>query len=46
VETAHALLLALSLLEVYRELRDRGWTDAEYQSWLGGVLREQLLAAG
>jgi AcrR family transcriptional regulator len=45
-ETAHALLLAFSLLEVYRELRDRGWSDAEYQSWLGGILREQLLAAG
>jgi AcrR family transcriptional regulator len=44
VETAHDLLLALSLLEVYRELRDRGWSDAEYQGWLGRVLREQLLA--
>jgi AcrR family transcriptional regulator len=43
VETAHDLLLALSLLEVYRELRDRGWSDAGYQAWLGGVLREQLL---
>ena len=46
VETAHDLLLALSLLEVYRELRDRGWSDGEYQAWLGRVLREQLLAAG
>jgi hypothetical protein len=35
--------LALSLLEVYRELRDRGWSDARYQAWLGRVLREQLL---
>ena len=31
VETAHDLLLALSLLEVYRELRGRGWTDARYR---------------
>ena len=46
VEAAHDLLLALSLLEVYRELRGRGWSDARYRSWLGRVLREQLLAAG
>jgi AcrR family transcriptional regulator len=45
VETAHDILLALSLLEVYRELRDRGWTDAKYQAWLGRVLREQLLVS-
>jgi AcrR family transcriptional regulator len=45
VESAHDLLLALSLLEVYRELRDRGWSDARYRSWLASVLREQLLAA-
>jgi hypothetical protein len=45
VETAHDLLLALSMLEVYRELRGRGWSDARYQAWLGGVLREQLLAS-
>jgi AcrR family transcriptional regulator len=44
IETAHDLLLALSLLEVYRELRDGGWSDAGYQAWLGRVLREQLLA--
>ena len=44
-ETAHGLLLALSLLEVYRELRDRGWSDAQYQAWLGRALREQLLDA-
>lgn len=44
VETAHDLLLALSLLEVYRELRGRGWSDARYQAWLGRVLREELLA--
>jgi AcrR family transcriptional regulator len=45
VETAHDLLLALSLLEVYRELRGRGWSDARYQAWLGRALREQLLGA-
>ena len=45
VETAHDLLLALSLLEVYRELRDRGWSDARYQTWLAEVLREQLLGS-
>jgi AcrR family transcriptional regulator len=46
VETAHDLLLALSLLEVYRELRGRGWSDTRYQAWLGRALREQLLDAG
>jgi AcrR family transcriptional regulator len=46
VETAHDLLLALSLLEVYRELHARGWTDAQYQAWLGQALREQLLDTG
>jgi len=45
VESAHAILLALSLLEVYRELRGRGWTDVQYRAWLGDVLREQLLVS-
>jgi AcrR family transcriptional regulator len=45
VETAHDLLLALSTLEVYQELRGRGWSDADYQAWLGRVLREQILSA-
>jgi AcrR family transcriptional regulator len=44
-ETAHDVLLALSMLEVYRELRGRGWSDARYQTWLGRILREQLLAS-
>jgi hypothetical protein len=44
VETAHDLLLALSMLEVYRELRQHGWSDTQYQAWLGRVLREQLVA--
>ena len=43
VDTAHDLLLALSLVEVYRELRGRGWSDDRYRTWLGAVLREQLL---
>jgi AcrR family transcriptional regulator len=46
VGTAHDTLLALSLLEVYRELRGRGWTDAAYRSWLARSLREQLLGSG
>ena len=44
VTTAYELLLALSMLEVYLELRGRGWSDARYQTWLGAILREQLLA--
>ena len=44
VDRAHDILLALSMLEVYRELRGRGWTDPQYVAWLGRVLREQLLA--
>ena len=46
IETAHDILLAVSMLEVYRELRGRGWSDAEYEAWLGRVLCEQLLAGG
>ena len=44
VDAAHDILLAASMLEVYRELRSRGWTDARYGDWLGRLLREQLLA--
>ena len=44
LETAHDILLALSLLEVYRELRARGWDDEQYCAWLGRALREQMLA--
>ncbi len=43
IDAAHDLLLALSMLELYRELRGRGWSDDAYQVWLGSVLREQLL---
>jgi AcrR family transcriptional regulator len=43
IDTAHDVLLTLSLLEVYRELRDRGWSDERYRAWLATVLREQLL---
>ncbi len=35
LETAHDILLALSLLEVYRELRARDWNDEQYCAWLG-----------
>ena len=45
VSIAHDLLLALSLLEVFRELRARGWTDGAYRAWLGRTLREQLLGS-
>jgi AcrR family transcriptional regulator len=44
VDTAHDILLAMAMLEVYRELRARGWSDAGYCAWLGRSLREQLLA--
>ena len=44
VQAAHDILLAASMLEVYRELRSRGWSDARYGDWLGRLLREQLLA--
>jgi AcrR family transcriptional regulator len=43
LETAHDILLAVSMLELYRELRSRGWTDDAYRAWLARTLREQLL---
>lgn len=43
LETARDILLAISLLEIYRELRGRGWTDEQYRDWLARSLREQLL---
>jgi AcrR family transcriptional regulator len=42
-ETALDLLVALSLPEVYLELRERGWTSDRYAAWLGRTLRDQLL---
>jgi AcrR family transcriptional regulator len=43
VELAHDRLLALSLVEVYLELRGRGWTAEAYRDWLSELLRSQLL---
>ncbi|MDQ6682126.1 MAG: TetR/AcrR family transcriptional regulator [Chloroflexota bacterium] len=43
VEMAHDQLLALSMVEVYLELRGRGWTAEAYRDWLTEVLRSQLL---
>ena len=43
VEGAHDRLLALSLVEVYLELRARGWTPEAYERWLAETLRSQLL---
>jgi AcrR family transcriptional regulator len=43
VELAHDRLLALSLVEVYLELRARGWTAEAYRDWLSELLRSQLL---
>jgi AcrR family transcriptional regulator len=46
VDAAHDILLALSLDDVYRAFLARGWTEAQYQAWLGNALCLQLLAAG
>jgi AcrR family transcriptional regulator len=43
IDAAHDVMLAVSMLEVYRELRSRGWSERRYREWLGRVLREQLL---
>jgi AcrR family transcriptional regulator len=43
LETARDILLAISLVEVYRELAGRGWTNEQYRDWLARSLREQLL---
>jgi AcrR family transcriptional regulator len=41
---AGALLRALTAAEVYTELvRGEGWTPAEYETWLAGLLQELLL---
>jgi AcrR family transcriptional regulator len=43
-ETAAALLAALTVPEVYRELvRDRGWSADDYERWLNETLNAQLL---
>lgn len=41
---ASAVLVALCQPEVYRELVEvSGWSPDEYESWLAGTLRQQLL---
>jgi AcrR family transcriptional regulator len=43
-EQAAAVLRALTLAEVYRELVDSaGWSPDEYESWLADTLKRQLL---
>lgn len=37
------ILIALLGFDVYRELRDRGWTAARYERWLARTLHESLL---
>lgn len=44
VDRAAAILRALCRPEVYRELVDEsGWSPDEYEAWLSGTLKEQLL---
>jgi AcrR family transcriptional regulator len=43
VDGAHDRLLALSMVEVYLELRGRGWTAGAYRDWLSELLRSHLL---
>src|SRR6478672_4447593 len=43
VKKAHDLLLALTLLEIFLELQARGWSGDQYQDWLAGALRTELL---
>jgi hypothetical protein len=47
VKDAHAIISALTLPEVYRDLvRDRGWTPERFQDWLEGALAVQLISVG
>ncbi len=47
VDRAADILRALCLAEVYRELvEDSGWSPDEYESWLSGALKGQLLSPG
>lgn len=43
VDRAHDQLLALSMVDVYLELRGRGWTGEAYRDWLSELLQAQLL---
>ena len=43
---AAAILRALCRAELYQELvEDSGWSPDEYESWLSGTLKRQLLSA-
>jgi AcrR family transcriptional regulator len=45
VKDAHAIISALTLPEVYRDLvRDRGWAPERFQDWLEHTLVVQLIA--
>ena len=46
VDAALDACLALSVPEIYRTLVERDWTPGRYQTWLGDLLVDQLLAAG
>ena len=46
VDAALDACLALSVPEIYRTLIERDWTPGRYQTWLGDLLVDQLLAAG
>jgi AcrR family transcriptional regulator len=47
VEDAHAIISALTLPEVYRDLvRDRGWAPERFQHWLEHTLTVQLIGGG
>ncbi len=44
-EKAAAIYCALTQAEVYQELVERGgWSPDDYESWLAGTLKQQLLA--
>jgi hypothetical protein len=45
VARAAAILRALCRAEVYQELvEESGWSPDEYELWLGGALKRQLLS--
>ncbi len=45
IDAALDACLALSVPEIYRTLMEREWTPRRYQTWLGDLLVDQLLAA-
>jgi hypothetical protein len=47
VEDARAIIAALTLPEVYRDLvRERGWMPERFQDWLERTLAVQLISVG